>query len=138
MANKSTTKTDKAERAARAAIDEAATAVSRAKKAAKALPSKQARSLDDYIDDARRAADVSKKKVTRKPKKVAKTAERAARRLERAVAKAVSTTRAARSASGLPGSKVRRAISKASVAGWAASNSAEFSIRYPMSSRSRA
>ena len=40
---------------ARAAIEEAATAVSRAKKAAKALPSKQARSLDDYIDDARSA-----------------------------------------------------------------------------------
>ncbi|WP_425561664.1 hypothetical protein, partial [Microbacterium dextranolyticum] len=51
-------KTKKAERAALDAIGAASAAVTRAEKTAKRLPKKQARLLDDVLDDAREAAYV--------------------------------------------------------------------------------
>jgi hypothetical protein len=58
--------TSKSERAARA-ITDASAAAKTAAKTAKNLPKRLAAGLEEYIEEARDAADVSKKKLRRKP-----------------------------------------------------------------------
>lgn len=82
-------KSTKAERAARDAVEHAHDVAKRAKKTTRTLPKKSVREVAPYLEEAKAAADVSRKKLTSKPRKTAERAERAARRLEKAVAKAV-------------------------------------------------